>query len=468
MSEFQPRVSFDHLEWDDALIARYDRAGPRYTSYPTAVEFTEAFGVKDLERATALSREHGNPLSLYVHVPFCARLCYYCGCNKIVTKRREKAAPYLERLYREAAIQSSLFGNDRPVEQLHLGGGTPTFLSDEQLREVMATLSRYFRIEPGKGMDYSIEIDPREMRTDTLGVLRDLGFNRISMGVQDFDPLVQQAVNRIQPPEMTMSQIARARELGFGSINIDLIYGLPLQTPDSFAHTLDKVLSIRPDRLSVFNYAHMPERFKPQRRIQREDLPSAADKLTILKQTIATLMAAGYQYIGMDHFALPTDSLAIAQRNGELHRNFQGYTTHGHCDLVGLGVSAIGQTDDACFQNHHDQALYEEAIDSGKLPIKRGLWLDEDDKLRRWVIQQLICHDHLDMTQFQRRWAQDFGHYFSDIAPYLTQMADDGLLTWNAEQLVIQPKGRLLVRAICQIFDRYRTQTEVQRFSRII
>lgn len=468
MAVSESEVAFDRLEWDDALIARYDKAGPRYTSYPTAVEFSDTFTINDMARAAALSREGGAPLSLYIHVPFCARLCYYCGCNKIVTKKREKAVPYLERLYREAAMQSALFGSDRPVEQLHLGGGTPTFLSDEQLHDLIVHLSRHFQLQSADTADYSIEIDPREMRPDTLRVLRGLGFNRISLGVQDFNPLVQRAVNRIQSPEMTFDQIEQARALGFRSVNIDLIYGLPLQTPVSFAQTLQRVLEIRPDRLSIFNYAHMPERFAPQRRIRQEDLPSAADKLTILKQTIATLTETGYQYIGMDHFALPTDSLALAQRSGELHRNFQGYTTHGHCDLIGLGVSAIGQTDDACFQNHHDQTLYEQALDSDNLAVKRGLWLDGDDKLRRWVIQQLICHNRLDLERFRDRWAQDFETYFDNLLPQLSQMASDGLLTLNEQHLVVQPRGRLLVRAICQLFDRYRTPSDTQRFSRII
>jgi len=460
--------SVKSLMWNESLIRRYDHAGPRYTSYPTAIEFHEGFDAATLESVARESRESGRPLSLYVHVPFCARLCYYCACNKIVTKRREKSPPYLGRLAAEAERQSQLFGSDRLVEQLHFGGGTPTFLNPGELRELMQTLRRHFRLRDDDLGDYSIEIDPRELVPDTLPTLRDIGFNRVSLGVQDFDPVVQKAVNRIQPAEMTGNVLSTVRSLGFRSINLDLIYGLPFQTLESFGKTLDTVLEMRPDRLSVFNYAHMPERFMPQKRIKAEDLPSPAEKLAIFEHTIERLLGAGYQYIGMDHFALPEDPLAQAQRAGHLHRNFQGYTTHGHCDLVGLGVSAIGQTETACFQNHHDQQAYENAIDNGSLAIKRGLRLNRDDQIRRQVIMALICQFRLDIARLEKTWDINWPDYFATEISRLAQMAEDGLLQIADGEIRVLPAGRLLIRAICQVFDRYRDAGNQRVFSRII
>jgi len=454
--------------WDDALIKRYDLSGPRYTSYPTAVEFDQNYPVEQMMQAAARSKASNRPLSLYTHIPFCAHLCYYCACNKVITKKRDNAMPYVERLLKEAAMQSKLFGADRPVKQLHWGGGTPTWLPKDVMQELMAGYAELFNLQSGDERDYSVEIDPREVDQDTLPTLWKLGFNRISLGVQDLNPEVQKAVNRIQPREMTEAVLNEARQLGFHSINLDLIYGLPHQTPESFAETLEAVLEMSPDRLSVFSYAHLPDRFYPQTRIKNDTLPSPQQKLTILHNTINRLLEAGYEYIGMDHFAKPDDSLAVAQRAGRLHRNFQGYTTHSDCDLVSLGVSAIGQTDDAYFQNNHDLPTWEASIDAGKLAITKGVNLTRDDRLRRWVIGQLICQFRLDRQQFAAEWNEDFDRYFADELSRLKPMIADELICDNGQVLQVEPAGRLLIRAICQIFDLYRKEGASQRFSRII
>ena len=454
--------------WDEALIRRYDLSGPRYTSYPTAVEFTADYGVEQMMEAAARSQANARPLSLYTHLPFCAHLCYYCACNKVITKKYDKAMPYVERVLKEAAMQAKLFGADRPIEQLHWGGGTPTFLPREVMQYLMAGYADLFNLQAGDDRDYSVEIDPREVDDDTLATLWELGFNRISLGVQDINPQVQKAVNRIQPREMTEAVLNEARRLGFRSINLDLIYGLPFQTPESFAATLEAVLEMSPDRLSIFSYAHLPDRFYPQTRIQADTLPSPQQKLTMLHNTINRLLEAGYEYIGMDHFAKPDDSLAVAQREGRLHRNFQGYTTHADCDLVALGVSAIGQTDDAYFQNNHDLPAWETAIDNGELAIIKGVTLTRDDRLRRWVIGQLICQFRLDRKQFADVWQEDFDRYFADEMKRLAPMIADGLVTDDGNTLQVQPSGRLLIRALCQIFDLYRKEGASQRFSRII
>jgi len=454
--------------WDEALIRRYDLSGPRYTSYPTAVEFNQNYPVEDMEKAAARSKASGRPLSLYTHLPFCAHLCYYCACNKVITKQRHKAIPYVERLLKEAAIQSRLFGADRPVKQLHWGGGTPTFLPNDVMAHLMAGYGELFNLQTDDDRDYSVEIDPREVDQDTLATLWQLGFNRISLGVQDVNPQVQKAVNRIQPREMTEAVLNEARRIGFRSINLDLIYGLPHQTPDSFAETLEAVIEMSPDRLSVFSYAHLPDRFYPQTRILAETLPTPQQKLTILHNTINRLLEAGYEYIGMDHFAKPDDSLAVAQREGRLHRNFQGYTTHSDCDLVSLGVSAIGQTDDAYFQNNHDLPSWEAAIDAGHLAITKGVNLTRDDRIRRWVIGQLICQFRLDRQQFSDAWGENLDRYFADELHRLTPMMRDELIVDDDQSLQVLPAGRLLIRAICQIFDLYRKEGASQRFSRII
>lgn len=469
MSSIAPQATLlPGFIWDDALIQRYDLSGPRYTSYPTAVEFDQNYPTLNMAEAAARSKASGRALSLYTHLPFCAHLCYYCACNKVITKKRDKALPYVSRLLKEAALQSELFGADRPVTQLHWGGGTPTFLPVDVMKLLMQGYSELFNLQSDSERDYSVEIDPREVDQDTLPTLRELGFNRISLGVQDVNTKVQKAVNRIQPRALTEAVLNEARRLGFRSTNLDLIYGLPHQTPESFAETLEAVIEMSPDRLSVFSYAHLPDRFYPQTRILADTLPTPQQKLTILHNTINRLLEAGYEYIGMDHFAKPDDSLAKAQREGRLHRNFQGYTTHSECDLVSLGVSAIGQTDDAYFQNNHDLPSWESAIDSGQLAITRGVNLTRDDRIRRWVIGQLICQFRLDRQQFADVWEEDLDRYFSDELNRLGPMVQDELISDDGRLLQVQPAGRLLIRAICQIFDQYRKEGASQRFSRII
>ena len=458
-----------NLLWDPDLIARYDLSGPRYTSYPTALAFSEAFNGEAFEQTLAGSRASGAPLSLYLHIPFCAHLCYYCACNKIVTRKRDRAGPYLERLHREIALRSEQFaGRERPATQLHWGGGTPTFISHDEMRELMGVLRQHFRLADDDSGDHSIEIDPRECGPETLEVLRSIGFNRISLGVQDFNPRVQKAVNRVQPYGMVANRITTARNLGFGSINMDLIYGLPHQTRATFSDTLEQVLTLRPDRLSVFNYAHLPERFTPQQRIRDEDLPSPEEKLGILEDTINRLLEAGYVYIGMDHFALPDDTLAIAQRNGELHRNFQGYTTHGECDLIGMGVSAISQAGGSYFQNHHDEGAWNLELDFGRTPLEKGYQLSDDDRMRRAVIMELICHFALDKDAFSARWGAAFDQVFADTLPARRTMVEDGLIEDDGGCLRVRTPGRLLIRAICQLFDAHARQVRAGRYSRII
>ncbi|MFC3609602.1 oxygen-independent coproporphyrinogen III oxidase [Stutzerimonas tarimensis] len=458
----------DAIRWDTDLIRRYDGAGPRYTSYPTAVQFNGKIGSFDLLHALRDSRQAHRPLSLYIHVPFCANICYFCGCNKVVTRDRGRALPYLERLEKEIEMIACHLGPEQRVEQLHFGGGTPTFLSHGQLRRLMSHLRRHFQFAEGSSCDYSIEIDPREADWPTMGLLRELGFNRISIGVQDLDPEVQKAINRVQSLDQTRAVIDAARTLQFRSVSIDLIYGLPLQTPERFDKTLQAIIELQPDRLSLFNYAHLPERFAPQRRIEAAQLPAPAAKLSMLQQSIETLAEAGYRYIGMDHFALPDDDLAIAQEDGTLHRNFQGYTTHGHCDLIGLGVSAISQIGDLYCQNSTDLATYQSALNSAQLATQRGLRCNDDDRIRRLVIQNLMCDFELDMTQIERTFGIVFRDYFADTWPTLEQMARDGLIELGETRLDVLPVGRLLVRALCMQFDHYLSQQTEQRFSRVV
>ncbi|HFD78802.1 MAG TPA: oxygen-independent coproporphyrinogen III oxidase [Gammaproteobacteria bacterium] len=455
------------VEFDADLIRRYAGSGPRYTSYPTAMEFSPAVGEKDYIEWVHQSNRSRRPLSLYVHIPFCAHVCYYCACNKVVTADRSRARPYLDNLYREIRLQASLVDPDRKVEQLHWGGGTPTFLSEKQMCELMRVLGENFYLHEDDGGEYSIEVDPREVREHTLPILRDIGFNRISLGVQDFNPEVQKAVHRLQTDEQTLGTLRQARELGFRSVNIDLMYGLPLQTVDSFSHTLDAVIEARPDRLSVFNYAHLPERFKPQRRIRVEDLPGADEKLAILALTIEKLTAAGYQYIGMDHFALEEDELSQAQRSGTLYRNFQGYSTHADSDLIGMGVSAISIMPGGYSQNHVGLEDYYRELEVPRLPVARGVALSDDDRLRGEVIQQLICNNTLNMKRIEAVFGIDFHDYFAPELERLQSMADDDLIEIGAQRLDVTSRGRLLIRNICKVFDRYRVEAE-EKFSRMI
>ena len=458
----------DAIRWDSDLIRRYDLAGPRYTSYPTALQFHDQISPFDFLHALRDSRKAMRPLSLYVHVPFCANICYYCACNKVVTKDRGRAQPYLKRLEQEIRLIACHLDPKQKVEQLHFGGGTPTFLSHDELRQLMGHLREHFNLLDDDSGDYGIEIDPREADWSTMGLLRELGFNRVSIGLQDLDPEVQRAVNRLQSLEETRAVIDAARTLQFRSINIDLIYGLPKQTPEAFARTIEEVISLQPDRLSVFNYAHLPERFMPQRRISTSDLPSPAEKLSMLERTIKQLTAAGYRYIGMDHFALPDDELAIAQEESTLQRNFQGYTTHGHCDLIGLGVSAISQIGDLYCQNNSDITHYQHTLSSEQLATSRGLLCNQDDRIRREVIQQIICNLHLPFARIEQAFNIDFRGYFSHQWPVLETMAEDGLIALDNEQLTVLPAGRLLVRSICMVFDAYLAQQSRQRYSRVI
>ncbi len=458
------------LKFEPELLRRYDKAGPRYTSYPTAVQFHREFGEQEYRAWAARSNEGGRapPLSLYVHLPFCDTVCYYCACNKVVTKDHSRAAPYLQRLFREIAFQGALFDRSRQVDQLHWGGGTPTFISPAEMRALMACLGEQFSLRSDDGGEYSIEIDPRTAGEPTIIMLRELGFNRISLGVQDFDPAVQNAVNRVQSEQETLAVLGAARQYGFRSVNIDLIYGLPHQSPESFARTLDRIIAAGPERLSVFNYAHLPELFKPQRRINAEDLPSASKKLDILQLTIEKLGTAGYVYIGMDHFARPDDELAIAQRNGTLYRNFQGYSTHADCDLVGLGVSALGKIGGSYSQNVRTLDEYHALIDAGRLPVMRGIELSTDDVLRREIITRLICHFELDVDAMNERYAIHFSEYFAHELIDLESMQQDELLAVDPHFIRVLPSGKLLIRNICMVFDRYLRAQKEQRFSKVI
>jgi oxygen-independent coproporphyrinogen-3 oxidase len=458
----------DAIRWDTDLIRRYDLAGPRYTSYPTAVQFHTQVGAFDLLHALRESRRAVRPLSLYVHVPFCANVCYYCACNKVITKDRGRAQGYLQHLEHEIRMLACHLGPGQVVEQLHFGGGTPTFLSHDELRQLMTWLRASFNLLDDDSGDYGIEIDPREADWSTMGLLRELGFNRVSLGVQDLDPAVQRAVNRLQSLEETRAIVEAARTLQFRSVNIDLIYGLPRQTLEGFARTVEEIISLQPDRLSVFNYAHLPERFMPQRRIESAELPTPSVKLAMLEATIRQLTEAGYRYIGMDHFALPDDELAVAQEELTLQRNFQGYTTHGHCDLVGLGVSAISQIGDFYGQNSSDLNEYLALLSSDQLATRRGLICNADDRIRRAVIQQLICHFDLIFADIERLFGIDFRSYFAEEWPELKKMARDGLIQISGAGIQVLPAGRLLVRSVCMVFDAHLNQQNRQRFSRVI
>jgi len=442
------------LIFNKELISRYDKAGPRYTSYPTAVQFIEEFTSSHYIENALLANENPipHPLSLYFHLPFCNTVCYYCACNKIITNNRKHAAPYLKLLHQEIELQSKLFDKDRVVNQLHWGGGTPTFISMEQMSDLMNFTRSHFSLRDNDKGEYSIELDPRECDTDTIALLRNLGFNRISLGVQDFEPEVQKSINRIQTEEETFTIIDAARKEGFKSVSLDLIYGLPKQTVESFQRTLDKVISMQPDRLSIFNYAHMPDRFKVQKQINETELPDPATKLTVFQNNISALAKAGYVYIGMDHFAKPNDELAIAQTKGKLTRNFQGYSTHGDCDIVGMGISAISKIGDCYTQNFH-------AIPK----------LDNDDLLRQYIITQLISHLTLKFSDLEERFKVDPIEYFYNELQALKNMQHDGLLVLDIEGITISPPGRLLVRNICMVFDKYlRQSSQQQSFSKTI
>ena len=461
--------------FDPQLLQRYDVPGPRYTSYPTAPQFTPGFGEAELRAVAAASNGDPipRPISLYLHIPFCTSPCFYCGCNRIITRDKGRGEAYLTRLYREIAMVSTLFDRDRDVQQVHFGGGTPNFLDPGQIAEVVDVLRRHFHFAPEAKMDCSIELDPRFITPEEVGRLAAAGFNRSSLGVQDFDPVVQEAVNRVQGVEQTLGIIEACRTHGFRSVNVDLIYGLPRQNPGGFARTLDTVVAARPDRLAVYSYAHLPEMFKAQRQIDPTELPSAREKLGLLQLAIEKLTAAGYVYIGMDHFALPDDELAIAQQRGGLHRNFMGYTTHADTDLVGLGVSAISHIGDSFSQNPRDLPSWQIALDEGRLPVFRGMQLNEDDQLRADLIQRLMCQGEIPIGALERRYLIDFHDYFAAALARLQPLVDDGLARIEPGRIVATSRGRLLLRNIAMCFDHYldqpaHDQPATPRFSRAI
>lgn len=455
--------------FDAELIKRYGGRGPRYTSYPTALQFSEAFTSADYQHHAALSNEGSPPLSLYVHIPFCESLCYYCGCNKVVTRNKGRIKQYLHYLHREIEMQAELFGDDRVVEQLHFGGGTPTYLDDHQLRELMAKIRQHFNLATGEEREFSIEVDPRTVNDCTISLLAEEGFNRISLGIQDFDPAVQIAVNRLQTADDVTGIVQEAREYGFKSISFDLIYGLPHQTVASFNRTLDSAVAMRPERLAIYNYAHLPERFKGQRMIMDDDLPSPTTKLRILHHTIDRLSAADYCYIGMDHFAVASDDLVQAQRNGTLQRNFQGYSTHGDCDLIALGASAISHIGNTFAQNATSTSDYENSIGTKQLAIRRGIEVDDDDQMRALIIQELMCNDRFDIRQFERDHSVNFNDYFADELSRLEALHADELIVLEPNTIQITPKGRLLLRSIAMVFDRHLAAvSDDGRFSRAI
>lgn len=450
--------------WDSALIQKYNQSGPRYTSYPTALEFHENYTEQDFEAAA--KRYQNRPLSLYVHIPFCHQLCYFCACNKVITRHQHKADIYLDYLEKEIISRSQLFKH-RTVTQIHWGGGTPTYLSEAQSVRLMAMLKANFTI--AENAEISIEIDPRQIELSMLDHLRSLGFNRMSMGVQDFNKDVQKAVNREQDEEFIHDMLERARALGFESTNLDLIYGLPLQTVESFMFTLEKVIALNPDRLSVFNYAHLPSRVPGQAKIKEHQLPAPETKLTILQKTIETLGNAGYKFIGMDHFAKPHDELAVAQEQGVLHRNFQGYTTQEECDLLGLGVSSISLLGDTYAQNEKDLKIYYALVEEQGHALYKGLALTQEDCLRRDVIKQLICNFKLDFALLEAQYGIQFTTHFAEDLALLKPLMDDELIKLTDTGLQVSPKGRLLIRNICMCFDTYsREAAKRQQFSRII
>ncbi len=453
----------------EALLRRFDHPGPRYTSYPTADRFVEAF---DAETFAARLAKRGDlaspaPLSIYVHVPFCDKVCFYCACNKVVTRHHERAAEYLDALQTEADLVGGLLTGPRELEQLHFGGGTPTFLSNAELAQVMAMLTERYPL--AKNAECSIEVDPRSTPPDKVRTLAELGFNRMSMGVQDFDPQVQKAVNRLQSYEMTRATIDAAREAGFVSVNLDLIYGLPRQTRAGFSKTLDRVLELSPERIALYHYAHLPERFKTQRRILAEELPPSAEKTQIMLDAITRLTEAGYRYIGMDHFAKDTDDLALAQARGRLHRNFQGYSTRPDCDLIGLGVSSISKVGPTYSQNVRELDEYYDRLRAGGLPTARGVMLDRDDLLRRAVIMALMCHFEVSKEGIEAAHLIRFDEYFGRELEDLRAFEDAGLVEITHDWISVSPKGKLLVRGIAMVFDRYLRQDQrLRRYSKIV
>ncbi|MDP2071097.1 oxygen-independent coproporphyrinogen III oxidase [Methylotenera sp.] len=462
MSYIMPGVTTEMLQ-------KYDVSGPRYTSYPTADRFVEAFTEESYKLALEQRRVAGAalPLSIYVHIPFCESLCFFCACNKIVTKHHERSVEYLRYLSREIDLHVEHLGTGQTISQLHLGGGSPTFFSDDELFELMTMLKRNFVFAPNG--EYSIEVDPRTVNEARLQHLSELGFNRLSFGVQDFDPEVQKAVHRIQPAEQVFSLVEAARRLKFESVNVDLIYGLPMQTPESFTRTLAQVVELRPNRIALYGYAHLPERFKPQRRISEYELPAAQDKITMLSNALSAFMNAGYVYVGMDHFALPDDDLAIAKRQGRLHRNFQGYSTQPDCDLISLGVSAIGRVGSTYSQNAKTIEEYYDYLNQGRFPVVRGLALSLDDLVRRAVIMAIMCQGALQYESIELAYMIDFKSYFAKELELLKEQEATGMVELDDTGLQVTDTGWFFVRAVAMLFDRYlQTDRNRARFSKII
>lgn len=454
--------------FDAALIEKYRMTGPRYTSYPTAVQFHEHFGEQDYLAQLQESNQHKKDLSLYIHIPFCTHVCYYCACNKIITQKREHAAAYLDYLRRDIERQSAHIDASRKVVQLHLGGGTPTFLTPEQQSDLMAFLRDHFTFAAAEESELSIEIDPRTVDKAYLAHLRQLGFNRLSFGIQDTQEAVQKAVNRVQPLEEIAQLMNEARALAYQSLSVDLIYGLPLQTPARFAKTLEDVVRLNPDRLAVYNYAHMPTLFGAQKQINADDLPDSHSKLAILETTINQLTGAGYEFIGLDHFAKPEDTLVTHQKNGTLYRNFQGYSTFSQCDLLGFGISAISQVHHCYSQHEKSRQNYYQALDEQRLPVMRGIMLTLDDRMRRDAIMQIMCNLRLDLAQLSIHYQRDAQKYFAPEWQQLTTFADDALIELTAETLIVLPVGRLFIRNIAMVFDRYLSPQNPHRFSQVI
>ena len=461
----------EHMpSFNRALVEKYDRPGPRYTSYPTAPQFHTAFAADNYCQAAEKSNAGASakPLSIYIHIPFCQSLCYYCACNKIITQKTSRAVEYLEYLKKEIHLQASLFDKKRTVTQLHLGGGTPTYLTQDQLTDLMTTLHSAFNLDESEQRQFSLEIDPRTITPEQLQQLRDLGFNRVSFGVQDFDPEVQAAVNRVQSDEQVEVLMTAARKAQYRSISVDLIYGLPLQTVDSFNTTLDKIIALRPDRIAAYSYAHLPKLVRAQRLIRPEDMPPPERKLELLELTIRKLCSAGYVYIGMDHFALPEDELAQARINDTLQRNFQGYSTHADCDLIGLGVSSIGKVGDTYSQNVKELSQYYAYLNKGELPLHRGYQLNADDRLRRDVISTLMCHNRIDIAAIEQEHAINFNEYFADALIQLQEQVEDGLVTISDEAIVLLDKGNLMMRSVAMAFDAYLGVKQRGEFSRTV
>jgi len=452
-------------QWDQALINKYNVSGPRYTSYPTALSLNEGYDKHDL--ISAVESSQSRSLSLYVHIPFCSQLCYYCGCNKIITRHQSKADTYIDFLAKEIAAQAPLFKH-YSVEQLHLGGGTPTFLTPQQMKRLITLLEQHFNFT--STTERGIEIDPRSLAENMLVDLRMLGFNRVSFGIQDFNDDVQLAVNRPQHADTVKQLIIQARELGFKSINADMIYGLPLQTPESFKQTIEQLIELSPDRVSVFNYAHLPERFAAQRKIKEHDLPNAHDKLTMFKNTLEQMTQAGYQFIGMDHFAKADNELAIAQNEGQLHRNFQGYTTHGNCDLLGLGASSISQIGTAILQNKKELKHYYHSIETQSgCALSKGMHLTHDDVIRADAIKQLICQFELNIDEFAKKYHIEFDTYFAEALVSLKPLIDDNMVIIENNHVSVTPRGNLFIRIICMCFDAHlQNKINATRFSRVI